>query len=144
MDVSENSGFPPQIIHKKIGFSIINHPFWGPTPIFGKHPYVKAGISPSKTRLLTRTHVIKCGYGYEIAPQWIAWLQSLRVFQVCDATLFKIFSCCKRDIPHPSSSEYFCDFYILDGYIIQLIVSCNSFLHRGSQESKPPGPKPTN
>ena len=34
MDVSENSGFSPQIIHLFIGFSIINHPFWG-TPIFG-------------------------------------------------------------------------------------------------------------
>ena len=34
MDVSENSGFsPPKIIHLFIGFSIINHPFWG-TPIF--------------------------------------------------------------------------------------------------------------
>ena len=32
MDVSKNSG-TPQIIHL-IGFSIINHPFWG-TPIFG-------------------------------------------------------------------------------------------------------------
>ena len=31
MDVSENSGFYPQIIIS-IGFSIINHPFWG-TPI---------------------------------------------------------------------------------------------------------------
>ena len=28
----------PQIIHLFIGFSIINHPFWG-TPFFWKHPY---------------------------------------------------------------------------------------------------------
>ena len=34
MDVSENSGFSPQIIHGLIGVSIINHAFWG-TPIFG-------------------------------------------------------------------------------------------------------------
>ena len=34
MDVSENSGFSPQIIHLFIGFSIINHSFWG-APIFG-------------------------------------------------------------------------------------------------------------
>ena len=34
MDVSENSGFYPQIIHLLIGFSIIDHPFWG-TTIFG-------------------------------------------------------------------------------------------------------------
>ena len=32
MDVSENSGTPKSSI--SIGFSIINHPFWG-TPIFG-------------------------------------------------------------------------------------------------------------
>ena len=33
MDVSENSGFPPKS-SSSIGFSILNHPFWG-TPIFG-------------------------------------------------------------------------------------------------------------
>ena len=32
-------GKTPQIIPFSIGFSIINHPFWGPTPIFWKHPY---------------------------------------------------------------------------------------------------------
>ena len=32
MDVSENSGTPKSSI--LVGFSIINHPFWG-TPIFG-------------------------------------------------------------------------------------------------------------
>ena len=32
--VSKNRGFSPQIIHLFIGFSIINHPFWG-TPVFG-------------------------------------------------------------------------------------------------------------
>ena len=36
MDVSENSGTPTSSI--LIGFSIINHPFWG-TPIFWKRPY---------------------------------------------------------------------------------------------------------
>ena len=34
MGVSKNSGFSPQIIHGLIGFSIVNHPFWG-TTIFG-------------------------------------------------------------------------------------------------------------
>ena len=33
MDVSKNSGASKSSI--LIGFSIINHPFWGPTPIFG-------------------------------------------------------------------------------------------------------------
>ena len=41
MDVSENSGFSPQIIHGLIGFSIINHPFGGNTPIFGSTPIWK-------------------------------------------------------------------------------------------------------
>ena len=36
MGVSENSGTPKSSI--LIGFSIINHPFWG-TPIFGSPPY---------------------------------------------------------------------------------------------------------
>ena len=38
MDVSENRGFYPQILHFEYGFSIINHPFWG-TLNFWKHPY---------------------------------------------------------------------------------------------------------
>ena len=33
-------GKSPQIIHLFIGFSIINHPFWGVYPYFWKHPYV--------------------------------------------------------------------------------------------------------
>ena len=37
MGVSKNSGTPKSSIF--IGFSIINHPFWG-TPNFLKHPYV--------------------------------------------------------------------------------------------------------
>ena len=37
MDVSENRCTPKSSI--LIGFSIINHPFWG-TPIFWKHPHV--------------------------------------------------------------------------------------------------------
>ena len=41
MDVSENSGTLKSSI--LIGFSIINHPFWG-TPIFWKHPYGKYPI----------------------------------------------------------------------------------------------------
>ena len=37
MGVSENSGTPKSSI--SIGVSIINHPFWGKTPYFWKHPY---------------------------------------------------------------------------------------------------------
>ena len=52
MDVSENSGTPKSSI--SIGFSIINHSFWG-TPIFGNPHLVlyhicekKAGPPPKK------------------------------------------------------------------------------------------------
>ena len=37
MGVSKNRGIPKSSI--LIGFSIINHPFWG-TPNFWKHPYI--------------------------------------------------------------------------------------------------------
>ena len=46
MGVSKNSGTPKSSI--LIGFSIINHPFWGPTPIFGNihvYIYIPLGIS---------------------------------------------------------------------------------------------------
>ena len=43
---TQNKGFSPQIIHLFIGFSIINHPFWGP-PIFGNthngNPFIPGG-----------------------------------------------------------------------------------------------------
>ena len=38
MDVSENCGTPKSSI--LVGFSIINHPFWGAHPYFWKHPYI--------------------------------------------------------------------------------------------------------
>ena len=37
MGVSKNSGIPKSSI--LIGFSIINHPFWGFSPYFWKHPH---------------------------------------------------------------------------------------------------------
>ena len=37
IDVSENRGTPKSSI--LIGFSIINHPFWGTPMFFSKHPY---------------------------------------------------------------------------------------------------------
>ena len=43
--VSENSGFPPQIIHFNRVFHDFHHPFWGPTPIFGVTP--KARCPPA-------------------------------------------------------------------------------------------------
>ena len=59
MDVSENSGFSPQIIHLYIGFSIIfTIHSWGPTPIFGNThvvpnfppPTRRSFVGPSKGR----------------------------------------------------------------------------------------------
>ena len=38
MDVSENSGFSPQIIHFNRVFHYFHHPFWGKHPYFWKHP----------------------------------------------------------------------------------------------------------
>ena len=48
MGVSKNNGTPKSSI--LIGFSIINHPFWGPTPIFGyTHIYTPAFHTGSQT-----------------------------------------------------------------------------------------------
>ena len=47
MDVSENSGFSPQIIHLNRVFHDFHYPFWGPTPNFCKHPYLgKISVNP--------------------------------------------------------------------------------------------------
>ena len=51
MDVSENSGTPKSSI--LIGFSIINHPFWGKHPYFWKHPYGCCFKGPSKAEKST-------------------------------------------------------------------------------------------
>ena len=50
MGVSKNNGTPKSSI--LIGFSIINYPFWEPTPIFGN-----TQIFPSKQLLHTTTSV---------------------------------------------------------------------------------------
>ena len=39
MGVSKNRGFSPQIINFNRVFHEINHPFWGFSPYFWKHPY---------------------------------------------------------------------------------------------------------
>ena len=43
MDVSENNGTSKSSIF--IGFSIINHPFWGIYPYFWKHPHHSSHFS---------------------------------------------------------------------------------------------------
>ena len=55
LDVSENSGTPKSSI--LIGFSILNHPFWG-TPIFGNTRLVPP-LSPMGIPLPIPSHVMK-------------------------------------------------------------------------------------
>ena len=67
MGVSKNSGSPKSSI--LIGFgTIINHPFWGKTPYFWKHPY--AGLW-----LMSYTHP-----GY---PKW--WFESIESKDTCSS-----------------------------------------------------------
>ena len=61
MDVSENGGTPKSSI--LIGFSIINHPFWG-TPIFGN-----THIGNWKMRGISKNLKIS----YIIVNCWLAW-----------------------------------------------------------------------
>ena len=58
MGVSKNNGTPKSSI--LIGFSIINHPFWG-TPYFWKHPYrFERGVDVTKDwRLSNDTQLVK-------------------------------------------------------------------------------------
>ena len=52
MDVSENSGTPKSSI--LLGFSIINHPFWG-TPIFGT-PHMNQSVERNISLKVLRVH----------------------------------------------------------------------------------------
>ena len=56
MGVSENNGIPKSSIF--IGFSIMNHPFWG-TPIFGN------------TQIISISHVILWKINYQIGKVMI-------------------------------------------------------------------------
>ena len=64
MDVSKNTGTPKSSI--LIGFSIINHPFWGPTPIFG-NIQICCFFRPSHWNWPTRMTWLKM-------HQWWAWM----------------------------------------------------------------------
>ena len=67
MDVSENSGTPKSYI--LIGFSIINHPFWG-TSIFGNTQM--DGFRLSITRFFFLSDLTGCRFGaYRRAMQYI-------------------------------------------------------------------------
>ena len=66
MDVSENSGTPKSSI--SIGFSIIDHPFWG-TPIFGN---THMEICRSFCRLSLRTAYTTYTLGFQPPlKQWV-------------------------------------------------------------------------
>ena len=73
MGVSKNNRTPKSSI--LIGFSIINNPFWRPTPIFWKHPHV-----------------------HPPEPNWMEWspLWQLR---------FLFFESCTSKPPRPSSLQ---------------------------------------
>ena len=64
MDVSENSGTPKSSI--LIGFSIINHPFWG-TPIFGNTHInlssLRVGSQTSTVEKIASNSPVLLGYG---------------------------------------------------------------------------------
>ena len=59
MDVSENSGTPKSSI--LIGFSIINHPFWG-TPIFGNTHIFKYARKAIPQKIVTVCHWNENGF----------------------------------------------------------------------------------
>ena len=67
MDVSENSGTPKSSI--LIGFSIINHPFWG-TPVFG-NTLIALTLLPAHCRVLR-----KLLHSWQLSVLWhvIPWL----------------------------------------------------------------------
>ena len=68
MDVSENSGTPKSSI--LIGFSIVNHPFWG-TPIFGNtHIHLHSNLSPQK---ILELHSQAASFGVVAASHRSCW-----------------------------------------------------------------------
>ena len=89
MGVSKNRGTPKSSI--LIGFSIRNHPFWGPTPIFG-NTHVDISISISVTNTIdlssslqvicsrcSRHYVFFYGIGHKrgIMDTWITCLNNV-------------------------------------------------------------------
>ena len=65
MNVSENSGTPKSSI--LIGFSIINHPFWG-TPIFGKTHMVSLMECPNMPKCMKLARWWQLKYFYMFTP----------------------------------------------------------------------------
>ena len=65
MGVSKNMGTTKSSI--LIGFSTINHPFWG-TPNFWKHPYSRRFIY-CKSLWLLKTHILMVQWKWNISPR---------------------------------------------------------------------------
>ena len=99
MDVSENRGTPKSSI--LIGFSIINHPFWG-IPIFG-NTHVKSFVKFFFARkapdvaILQITGTVKIWAGFlELGDEWWGWFES--VFGMYVTKYIYIYNICFIDI----------------------------------------------
>ena len=91
MGVSKNRGIPKS--SHLIGFSIINHPFWG-TPIFWKHPYISRVAGDSR-----------CG-NPQGEVDYVLWPdQSVARFVHIEAAV-KFYLASKDDVPLTTHSAY--------------------------------------
>ncbi len=93
MGVSKNNGTPKSSI--LIGFSIINHPFWGPTPIFGNTQMelldktrltslVRFRIASFLVHTMTHTSLLCEEYGVLVSldQRYCWWLKSCTTWDV--------------------------------------------------------------
>ena len=110
MDVSENSGTPKSSI--LIGFSIINHPFWG-TPIFG-NPHIWLPCSFSRVEETHFSFVRGTGNRNRVPPEIPGKLgkaerrraeQELARLRRSERLLGVFFFLCLVDLLHPKELE---------------------------------------
>ena len=114
MDVSENSGTPKSYI--LIGFSIINHPFWG-TPIVG-NPYI---LADAKFHSVSKHEVNLCMAfkGLEPSLERLHWYLLFTTFQHCFGVI------ANYCVAHCASSDrFFLPFLveILDGCVFTIHI----------------------
>ena len=80
MGVSKNNGTPKSSI--SIGFSIINHPFWG-TPIFGNtHIQVVPGRAGGGSFKRKKNHIAEKEFAYRMCARWPTIAMSQILFWV--------------------------------------------------------------
>ena len=116
MDVSENSGTSTPKSSILIGFSIINHPFWGTgNPIFGKHPHVLILRKWPKGLRLTWSCWVSLASktSYKLVSQYLGILIWQRVGDD-DARWWNMWSMCVYSI-----------YIYIDNYVWML--ACSSF-----------------